>query len=563
MAYPSIEQYQIALQYPKTAFTDPELAAGRIRPSGMGTPIVVSGGFALTYALETNRTKYAVRCFHKEAKGIERRYAGISSKLASLASPYFVRFDFQPTGVKANQSVYPVVKMAWAEGKTLGDFVESNFHDSIQLTNLIASLGKLAAYLEEQNIAHGDIQEGNLMVADSGRQLQLIDYDGMFVPEIASLGGAELGHRDYQHPKRDSSHFSARLDRFSFIVLNLSLRALCARPSIWDSSQSGAGVIICRANDFANPGGSRILAELAKIPGLERDVQNFATICTAQFVQIPSLDDFISRRNIPQRMSESELSIAASTGSGYISPYTVLDAANFSAFQENIGSMIELVGKIVHVSPDYLEYAFLNFGDWRGKSVTIALWSDALARSKERPTKAWVGRWVTVRGLVQAFRKGAYDHMTIAAATLAQVTVLTEKEAKYRLTPYQKPDLIPARTNNSTLQKLAVESSKPVVEKAPPRTSAAPRSLSANQLALERMRQQTPPPPSRGKVASPVYSGGPSHQNPPTPAKARATVIPRPPVVPVPPSPSMQPRHEALTQKRSGGIIAWLSNLFK
>jgi len=162
-----------------------------------------------------------------------------------------------------------------------------------------------------------------------------------------------------------------------------------------------------------------------------------------------------------------------------------------------------------------------------------------------------------------AYVSNAFSLSDSRCLRLAQVTVLTEKEAKYRLRPYQKPDLIPARTNNSTLQKLAVESSRPVVEKAPPRTSAAPRSLSANQLALERMRQQTPPPPSTAKVASPGCSGGPSHQNPPTLAKARATVIPRPPVVPVPPSPSMQPRHEALTQKRSGGIIAWLSNLFK
>ena len=74
MAYPSIQQYQEALQHPSTAFSDAALARGKIRSSGLGTPIVVSGGFALTYAVESSGTKYAVRCFHREAKGLERRY---------------------------------------------------------------------------------------------------------------------------------------------------------------------------------------------------------------------------------------------------------------------------------------------------------------------------------------------------------------------------------------------------------------------------------------------------------------------------------------------------------
>ena len=97
--------------------------------------------------------------------------------------------------------------MAWASGETLGEFVESGHADKSKLANLLSSLTELSSYLEQHNIAHGDIQEGNLMVADSGSRIQLIDYDGMFVPEISTLGSSEMGHRDYQHPRRDASQF--------------------------------------------------------------------------------------------------------------------------------------------------------------------------------------------------------------------------------------------------------------------------------------------------------------------------------------------------------------------
>jgi hypothetical protein len=161
MAYPSIQAYQEALQHPRTAFADPSLANGRIRTSGLGTPIVVSGGFALTYAVEAGGSKFAVRCFHREAKGLERRYSAISKKLKALSSPYFLDFEYQPQGVRVGSSQFPVVKMAWGSGDTLGVFVEDNYRDRTKLTNLLASLDKLSSYLEQCGIAHGDIQEGN------------------------------------------------------------------------------------------------------------------------------------------------------------------------------------------------------------------------------------------------------------------------------------------------------------------------------------------------------------------------------------------------------------------
>jgi hypothetical protein len=502
VSYPSLEQYQEALQHPSTVLTDPQLKRGSIATSGLGLPMVVSGGFALTYAVEVGSVKYAVRCFHREAKELERRYAAISRKLKSLASPYFVDFEYQPAGVRLGGSTYPLVKMAWAAGETLGEFVETNYRDKGKLSNLLSALTQLSTYLEQQGIAHGDIQEGNLMVSDGGKRVQLIDYDGMFVPEIAALGSSEMGHRDYQHPKRDGRIFDATLDRFSFMAVNVAIRALCEKPSVWSTTSSGAGVLVLRANDYADPGASKILGELASSSSLGRDARNFAAVCRATYRQVPSFAEFLAGKNIPQEIIvfDPKRSAEAPTPA-YISQYPVLDAADYAAFQRHIGQMVELVGKVVEVRRDTgrfgrgkgKPYVFVNFAHWTGLCVKINLWSDALARGGQTPNESWVGRWVTLTGLVEPVyrsKKYSYQHIAISAASAAHITQLTEAEARYRL---KGRSPIQTASNNASL--LAQLGSKP--QAAASRTPMAPSGsggagqLTPNQQRLVQMQQQT------------------------------------------------------------------------
>lgn len=498
MTYPTLEQYQEALQHPQTVFLDPQLKSGVIRTSGLGLPVVVSGGFALTYAVEVGANKKAVRCFHREAKGLEARYAAVSTRLNRLASKYFVDFEFQKQGVRLNGGIFPLVKMAWASGETLGEFVESNHADKSKLTNLLHSLTELSTYLEQQGIAHGDIQEGNLMVADAGRRIQLIDYDGMFVPEIASLGSSEMGHRDYQHPRRDASQFDNTLDRFSFISLNLALRGLCERPSLWNTSSSGAGVIVFRANDYADPGASTVFTNIEQIHSLSKDVKNFATICRARYKQVPTLTDFLASKNIPQeivlpRDKEAVPQIPA----GYISQYPVLDASSYAAFAGHIGKMVELVGRIVEVKRDVGKfgrgkgkpYVFINFAPWNGPCVKINIWSDALAKGGINPTASWVGKWVTIKGLVEpVYRspKYKYQHISISATSPSQIVQLTEADAQYRLKPLRAGH--PSTASNAD----RLDQMKGTSSITRGRSAVTPTStLSANQQILTNIRNQS------------------------------------------------------------------------
>lgn len=567
MAYPSIERYQELVQLPQTTFTDPTLAAGHVRASGLGSPIVVSGGFALTYALEAKGTKYAVRCFHRDAPNLEKRYAAISKTLSALGSAYFVQFEYQAKGLRANGELHPLVKMTWASGVTLGEFVEDNFDNSTALGNLANSLGQMEAYLAQHNLAHGDIQEGNLMVADQGRRLQLIDYDGMFVPALASLGGSELGHRDYQHPGRDAKHYDPTLDRFSLISLNLALRALIAQPTLWDLSQSGAGVIVFRANDFSAPTSSRILAEMGKIPSLARDVRNFIAVCTGRFEQVPSLSDFLLGKNIPVFDALKQRSTGAQIRQGYISQYPVLDGARYELFERHVGDMVELVGRVVEVRNALTRhgkpYVFVNFGDWRTRSVKITLWSEALSTGHRKPSSEWNGRWVAIRGLVEPVyrgqKKSRYESISITAASLSQITLLTEDEAQYRLAPVVAKPRSEQPSNAEALQRLTGGSSRQPTASPTPVKAAAPaapqKPLTANQQALARMQQQ---------AAAAVAAKQASAQPRPQPQKNLGGVPGEQPprrttTSYTPPSPTVQPTRRPTASYRGtsqDGIVA-------
>ena len=444
MTYPTLEQYQEALQHPKTAFLDVELAGGLVATTGLGMPLAMCGGFALTYTVSTGGRKLAVRCFHKESRELQQRYAAVSQSLRGLNSPYFVPFDFLKAGVKVNGVGHPIVKMEWARGVTLGEFVERHYGDAQRLSKLIDSLRKLAEYLESKGIAHGDIQPGNVMVSGEGSVVQLIDYDGMFVPSLATLNSAELGHRNFQHPGRSERHFDAKLDRFSFISLDLALRALKASPQLWRTTQSEPESFVFRANDFVAPSSSPTFAAISRLAGYSKDVENFSAVCNADISLTPTLREFISGRNIPT----APRYVAPATGiqlsrTPYLAQHPVLNASDYGVVFKHIGQMVELVGKVVAVAGGNSRkggrpYVFVNFGNWRGTCVKLAIWSDVLDQMTDAPDSAWAGRWLSIKGLVDppySSRRHGYTHLSITVSSPSLIHQVSEDEAKYRLMP--------------------------------------------------------------------------------------------------------------------------------
>lgn len=440
MALPTLEHYNEAVQNPDLAFFDPELKRGKVKKSVLGIPFAACGGFALTYTITSGVSKYAVRCFHKDAKDREKRYAAISAKLSGLKSGYFVGFKFQNNGIKVKGQSYPIVKMSWANGDTIGEFIAANFKNKNSILALRHSVLDLAAFLEKNHIAHGDIQPGNLMVAEGGKSIQLIDYDGMYLPEISYLTSAETGHRNFQHPDRARLNpWNERSDRFSFILLSTVLQAIAINPQLWINSKSDGDKFLIGANDFVSPHSSKIFSELSSIPSMKDHLEKFKAICCGSYDAIPSLADFL---NTPFQI---QTSIPSPTRNfGYISTYPVLDAQDYSLCLKHVGDVVELVGKVVEVSLKFTKgkrpYYFLNFANWRGNAVKITVWPSYLTKSRGIDFKKFEGKFISVIGLMQPPYHGKsqgikYTHLSIFLDTT--INEINEGEAQYRLN-YEK-----------------------------------------------------------------------------------------------------------------------------
>ena len=269
------------------------LARGTLLTRASGLPVAHGGTFALTFEVETDHRKYALRCFHKRLDALHECYDAITKHLAGVKGPYLVACQFQPQGITTESGTYPVVRMDWVDGQSLAAFVAEHLQDSGALQQMRFSLRRLARHLRENGIAHGDIQPSNIVV-QRGANLRLIDYDGMFVPALGPFCSTELGQRNFQHPGRRRRHFNASLDAFSFSVIDLALDALSRRPDLWLRTASGEDAFLLRAADFADPANSATFALLSREPGIERRVKHLAAICMEPFEQIPSFEDFVA-----------------------------------------------------------------------------------------------------------------------------------------------------------------------------------------------------------------------------------------------------------------------------
>jgi len=449
MPYPDIVEYNEAIQHPNTAFIDPELKRGKVRETNLGLPLALSGGFALTYMVETQGRKLAVRCFHRQVPAAESKYAAIASKVNSVRNHYFVDFAYLPNGIKVKNGIYPIVRMDWVEGDTLGIYLDKNAERPEKIRKLRSEFQILAAYLERERIQHGDIQNGNVMISNGS--VRLIDYDGMYVPGMQTGAGDELGHKHFQHPNRSSSDFGPKMDRFSFIAVDLSLMALIEDGALHKRFREGGETILFKANDFADPHNSEVFRLFLSKPSLKQPILSFTSICEASIDAVPTLADFLSGRNIPRPRTPKvatglqQIPLVQKTV-GYISPFDVVDAKDFQDALSKVGNRVELIGQIVAVKEGIgrrgrgrgKPFVFINFGDWKGDIAKVTIWSEGLSQLVESPSERWVGKWISVVGLIDPPYHGKhygfhYTHVGITITDSNQINFLDEKEARFRL----------------------------------------------------------------------------------------------------------------------------------
>ena len=303
--YPTPSQYQEALQVPATAFADADLQDATPRTNVLGLPQPITGAFAAVFPMTTETgATFAAKCFLSEQPRQEARYDAIASHLSDVDLEAFVTFDYQPEGVRVDGGAYPLLKMEWAEGTALNRFVAAHLDTPEVLAHLADAWADLMDRLDRRDLAHGDLQHGNVLVhsTDEEVRLQLVDYDTMFVPRLEGWKSAEVGHRNYQHPDRTDADFGPALDRFSGLVIYTALRACAHRPSLWDRYDTGENLLF-RDADFYAPSESPLMDDLAALEAVEDEVEALRTACYVEPAEVPPLSDVRAGRVEPSAVS--------------------------------------------------------------------------------------------------------------------------------------------------------------------------------------------------------------------------------------------------------------------
>ncbi|HXG11685.1 MAG TPA: PA14 domain-containing protein [Gemmataceae bacterium] len=317
MTWPLSQDYNEAIQDPSSCFSDPELRGGEPAVNALGLPAPCAGNFADVYQLRCGGRCYAVKCFTREIPGLSERYAQIAAYLQKVSLPFMVGFQFLEKGIRVHGQWYPVLKMDWVEGQTLNALVESCLDKRPVLETLAQIWLKLAQRLREANLAHCDLQHGNVLLVPGSKAsalaVKLVDYDGMCVPALTLLKSVEVGHPAYQHPQRArDGTYGLEIDRFSHLVIYTALRALIlkGRP-LWERCDNGDNLLF-RPQDFLAPDESELFAELLQEDDREvrRLTEELKKAAKGPIDQVPLLTDLVGNRPVTAAASERKQTAA-------------------------------------------------------------------------------------------------------------------------------------------------------------------------------------------------------------------------------------------------------------
>ena len=298
MAWPGIAEFSSAIQNPVRCFADPELSSGELavydRGGRAGMPVVSAGNFAAVYRVSNQGRSFAVRCFTRAVNDQHARYGQLDTFLRATLPPAFVEFEYLEQGILVAGDWYPLVKMEWVNGEPMNKFVESNLNTPNSLQIVAARWRGLLSALGSLNIAHNDLQHGNVMVQQD-RSLRLVDYDAMFLPQYAGQASPENGHQHFQHPLKTSQNYNESVDNFPALVIYVSLLALAADPGLWNRFYNDDNLLLRRV-DYGDPANSQCFQALKSS---QDDTVRYLTAyleqcCSFQVEAVPNLESILN-----------------------------------------------------------------------------------------------------------------------------------------------------------------------------------------------------------------------------------------------------------------------------
>ena len=304
--YPSTADYITAIRRMDAFVLDPVLKTGiprcidGVSVDRGGEPLLYSGGFAKVFVIDKAGKTYAFRCWTMDIGSTAQHYDAVGDYLRGLRSTYFADFEFLPEGILVKGKRYPTLRMEWIEAGSLRDFLGAHVGQREVLTAAAESFQQMTRFLQDQRIAHGDLQSDNIKMQRLGARVRfhLIDYDTLFVPALDGTRVTNVGLPSYQHPSRHvSEYISPKDDYFSSLVIYLTLHALAEDPLLWRDykieNRDKAGLLF-GAEDFRSGTPSELFQRLRRLSPF---VSNLA-LALWNFSRCPSIELLIPLHSV-------------------------------------------------------------------------------------------------------------------------------------------------------------------------------------------------------------------------------------------------------------------------
>ena len=158
MAYPLISEYMNAVSSAEDNFAT--LTSLRPILGFDGKPLFSSGNFAVVFKMEDINTGeiFAIKCFTRDHDGRQEGYKIISSTLANVNAPYMAKVEYLEEELFVDSSVtheteFPVVKMDWIEGSTLGQYVIENQDNHDALNRIISTFKDFDRHIDDFSLS--------------------------------------------------------------------------------------------------------------------------------------------------------------------------------------------------------------------------------------------------------------------------------------------------------------------------------------------------------------------------------------------------------------------------
>lgn len=316
-SWPSAVDYTAAVQDPDVCLVDERLRRAEFAMNRFDMPVVRSGQTAAVFPVTVDGSKAALRLFTVPTDHRDR-YRMLNDHLVAHPDAPLVPASWIDEAVAVGTATYPGVLMPWVGGSMLSSVIDEVVEERrVAELRPVADLWlDLVRRLGAEAVVHGDLQHGNVLV-DADTRLNLIDYDGVWVPGMPTHL-AEIGHPNYQHPQRREFHeVLAGTDSFAAFVIYVSILAVVADPAVWEELHNGENLLFVE-RDYIENGrrGARVWEALAASPDstVIHHARTLAELCCTDIRAIPDLDTLVgggvaaldgAPRYVPERAGQA------------------------------------------------------------------------------------------------------------------------------------------------------------------------------------------------------------------------------------------------------------------